>query len=202
MRMVIGITGGIASGKSNVSSIIKDLGYPVIDSDAIYKELLLKPNSCYQAVLKSFGKEYLDENQEINRQKLGQLIFNNAEARDTLNSITHPLVAQEIEKRIKKSKKNFIFVDIPLLFEAHLEYLCDKIICVYVAFNTQLERLIERDGISEEYAKAKISSQMDLEQKKKLSDYFIDSKGSFKETEALTISLINKIKGDFENGKF
>ena len=194
-KKIIGITGGISSGKSNVSNIFKKLGYKVIDSDLIYKELSKRPNACYKAILEEFGDEYLDSYLEINRAKLGKLIFTNNEAKLKLNSITHPLVLEEIKKEIDKSD-GIIFLDIPLLFEAKMEYLCDKIICVYVPYEIELQRLIERDNISISYAKSKISSQMSLETKKDLSDYVINSSGSFEKTYEQVLKCLDKIKED------
>ena len=196
MRQIIGITGGIASGKSNVCSVLRKLGYYVIDSDLITHELYEKGNSIYNKVKEVFGNDYLDNNLEIDRKKLGAYVFNSKEALEKLNSITHPLIVDEIKRRVNKSKENIIFLDIPLLFEAKLEYLCDKIICVYVSNNIQVKRLMERDNISLDYALVKIHSQMDLNIKKEKSDYIINSEGSFDETEALIKRIINEIKGE------
>ena len=117
MKKIIGITGGIASGKSTVCNYIRTLGYPVIDSDAIARELSQKGNSLYDAILSSFGVEYLDAKGEIDRHKLGSYIFKNSKARQHLNAITHPKIVEEIQKKIKKCKENIIFLDIPLLIE-------------------------------------------------------------------------------------
>ncbi len=100
MKKIIGITGGIASGKSTVCNYIRTLGYPVIDSDAIARELSQKGNSLYDAILSSFGVEYLDAKGEIDRHKLGSYIFKNSKARQHLNAITHPKIVEEIQKKI------------------------------------------------------------------------------------------------------
>ncbi|MDE6047050.1 MAG: dephospho-CoA kinase [Anaeroplasmataceae bacterium] len=196
MKKVVGITGGIASGKSTVCKYLISLGYPVIDSDEISRNLSQKKMPIYNVILESFGLEYFLPNLELDREKLGRYIFSNMDARQKLNTITHPIIVEEMKNLIQKSEENLIFLDIPLLFEAKLSYLCDTIVCVYVDQETQLKRLINRDGISKEYALTKIASQMSLEEKKKKSDYVIESKGSFTETQKNIKKILNKIKGE------
>lgn len=195
MKRVIGITGGIASGKSNVSNICKSLGYDVIDSDSIVKELSVKDGLIYKAIVSKFGTDYLKNDGELNKEKLARLVFNNLDAKKMLDNITHPIVVEEIKKRIKAINDGLIFVDIPLLYESHLEYLCDKVICVFLRKKIQVERLMARDGIDEDYALAKIHSQMDLYMKKELADYVIDSQGDFDNTKKQVIKTINDILG-------
>ena len=195
MKRVIGVTGGIASGKSNVCSVLNELGYPVIDADKISFELSQKGMPIYKAIRESFGDDYLLENGEIDRKKLGKLIFKNSAAKLILNQISHPIILEEMKRQISSYKDGLIFIEVPLLYEAKLEGLCDKVICVFLSKKLQVERLIEREGIDEDYALAKIHSQMDLYMKKSLADYVIDSKGSFDETKAQVINIINEIKG-------
>lgn len=195
MKRVIGITGGIASGKSNVSNICKELGYEVIDSDSIVKELSEKNKPLYNAYLKEFGPDFLDLEGNLDKKKLGKLIFNNLELKKKMDKISHPIVVEEIKNRISKINDGLIFVDIPLLYEAKLEYLCDKVICVFLKKKLQVERLMARDGIDEDYALAKIHSQMDLYMKKELADYVINSQGEFSETKKQVVNVINDILG-------
>lgn len=195
MKRVIGITGGIASGKSNVSNICKELGYVVIDSDEIARELSKKGKPLYDAIVNRFGTDFLTEDKELDRKKLGRLVFNNTAMKTIMDKISHPIIVEEIKERIKAIPDGLVFVDIPLLFEAKLEYLCDKIICVFLRKKLQVERLMARDGIDEDYALAKIHSQMDLYMKKELSDYVIDSAGEFEETKKQVVNVINDILG-------
>ena len=195
MKRVIGITGGIASGKSNVSNICKELGYEVIDSDSIVKELSEKNKPLYNAYLKEFGPDFLDLEGNLDKKKLGKLIFNNLELKKKMDKISHPIVVEEIRNRISNINDGLIFVDIPLLYEAKLEYLCDKVICVFLKKKLQVERLMARDGIDEDYALAKIHSQMDLYMKKELADYVINSQGEFSETKKQVVNVINDILG-------
>lgn len=195
MKRIIGITGGIASGKSNISTLLQKKGYSVIDSDQISKNLSQKGNAGYQAIVEVFGRQILCKDGTINRKVLGNLIFNDENARNKLNLAMHPLVIEEIKKQIEALNDQLIFVDIPLLFEARLEYLCDSILCVYLPHELQIKRLMARDKIDFEYADIKIKSQMNLEEKKKKSDYIIDTSGSFEETEEKLNEILLKIKG-------
>ena len=195
MKRVIGITGGIASGKSNVCKVIKELGYPVIDCDEITRRNYEINGKIYKVVLERFGNEFLLDDGNINRKKLGKLVFTNSSAKMLLNSITHPIIKQELLTEIAKYSDGLVFVEIPLLYEAKFETLCDKIICVFLSQKYQVERLMEREGIDEDYALQKIHSQMDLYMKKSLADYVINSKGSFDETKEQVIDIINNIKG-------
>lgn len=195
MSRVIGITGGIASGKSNVCKVISSLGYKVIDSDNINAEFSKKNGPIYNVIIKEFGDGYILDDGELNKKKLGKLIFNNKEAKLKLNEITHPIIVEEIKRQINEVNDELIFVEIPLLYEAKLEYLCDKIICVFLNKREQVIRLMQREGIDEDYALAKIHSQMDLYMKKELADYVINSQGSFIETEEQVKNVINQLKG-------
>jgi len=195
LKSVIGVTGGIASGKSNVCNIIENMGYQVIDCDKISYNLAKKNGPIYKVVLERFGKEYLLDNDEIDRKKLGKLIFNNATAKKLLDEITHPIILEEVKRKIEASEDEYIFLEAPLLYEAHLENLCTKVICVFLSKKYQVERLIAREGIDEDYALAKIHSQMDLYMKKSLADFVIDTKGTFEETKVQVENVINEIKG-------
>ena len=195
LKRVIGVTGGIASGKSNVCSIIEGMGFYVIDCDKVSYDLSKKGGPLYKVILDNFGEEYLLNNKELDRKKLAKLIFNNDTAKRLLNSLTHPIIIEDIKNKIEKSNEEIIFLEAPLLYEAHLENICDKVICVFLSKKFQVERLMAREGIDEDYALAKIHSQMDLYLKKSLADFVIDTKGSFDETRVQVIKVINDIKG-------
>lgn len=195
MRKVIGVTGGISSGKSNVISIIKRQGFKVIDCDLINHNLQKINMPIYNAIKEAFGSSYFLDNKELDRKKLGELIFHNENEKLKLNSISHPIIKEEVLKEINKAD-GIIFVDVPLLYESKFDSLCDKVICVYLNKETQIKRLMERDHIDYSYAKAKIASQMDLDQKRDLADYVIDSKGSFQETYHQVLKILEMIKGE------
>jgi len=195
LKRIIGVTGGISSGKSNVCSIIKEMGFEVIDCDEISYLLSKKGYPIYDAIIKAFGNDYLLDNKEIDRKKLGRLIFNDNTKKELLNNISHPIIIDEIKRRINNSNNELIFLEAPLLYEAHIENLCDKVICVFLNEKYQVERLMARENIDKDYALAKIHSQMDLNIKKSLADYVIDSRGTFDETRLQVEKLVNEIKG-------
>ena len=172
--MIIGITGSIACGKSTVSNYLKSKGYIVIDADKIGHEAL-DDDYVKEKLVLAFGNEILDDN-KINRQKLGELVFGNSSNLNVLNSIIHPEIRKKILQKIDKNNdKEFIFIDVALLFEAKFDDLVDKIIVVYVDKNTQLTRLMKRNSISEKEALSRIVSQMSPIEKAKLGDYTVNN---------------------------
>ena len=172
--MIIGITGSIACGKSTVSNYLKSKGYIVIDADKIGHEAL-DDDYVKEKLILAFGNEILDDN-KINRQKLGELVFGNSSNLNVLNSIIHPEIRRRILEEIDKNNdQEFIFIDVALLFEAKFDDLVDKIIVVYVDKNTQLTRLMKRNSISEKEALSRIVSQMSPIEKAKLGDYTVNN---------------------------
>ncbi len=171
----IGLTGGIASGKSLISQYFQDRDILILDADKIYKNLLKTNNILYNELKKAFNLQDLDLS------LLARIVFNDKEKLKLLNRITHPYVIQAFTEQIKRLKKTekMIVLDIPLLFEAKMEIYCDKIICVYVDKETQIERLIERDCLTEKEALKRINSQMSLTEKCEKSDYVIDNSQDF-----------------------
>ena len=172
--MIIGITGSIACGKSTVSNYLKSKGYIVIDADKIGNEAL-DDDYVKEKLILAFGNEILEDN-KINRQKLGELVFGNSSNLNVLNSIIHPEIRKKILEKIDKNNdKELIFIDVALLFEAKFDDLVDKIIVVYVDENTQLTRLMKRNSISKKEALSRIVSQMSPIEKAKLGDYTVNN---------------------------
>lgn len=172
--MIIGITGSIACGKSTVSNYLKSKGYIVIDADKIGHEAL-DDDYVKEKLILAFGNEILEDN-KINRQKLGELVFGNSSNLNVLNSIIHPEIRKKILEKIDKNNdKELIFIDVALLFEAKFDDLVDKIIVVYVDKNTQLTRLMKRNFISKKEALSRIVSQMSPIEKAKLGDYTVNN---------------------------
>jgi len=172
--MIIGITGSIACGKSTVSNYLKSKGYIVIDADKIGHEAL-DDDYVKEKLVLAFGNEILEDN-KINRQKLGELVFGNSSNLNVLNSIIHPEIRKKILEKIDKNNdKELIFIDVALLFEAKFDDLVDKIIVVYVDKNTQLTRLMKRNSISKKEALSRIVSQMSPIEKAKLGDYTVNN---------------------------
>lgn len=180
---VIGITGGISTGKSTVTNILRDKGYIVVDADAISRKTLDVGTDAYNEVVSVFGKGMLNGDGSVDRIALGNLIFKDQKLREELNSITHPYILKQIRTELDHYKdREIVFLDMPLLFEIQsslLEYgiKIDQIWLVYLDRETQMERLMKRDSIDFELAKCKIDSQMDIEEKRILSDRIIDNTG-------------------------
>lgn len=183
-KKIYGLTGGIGTGKTTVTDILRSKNYRVIDSDEIAHKVILKGNLAYYELIEKFGKDILGYDGEIHRGKLGSKVFGNRKKLDELNKITHPNIMCEIKKEIKKilEKEDIVFVDIPLLYEIedkldeyNLKF--DEIILVYVEEETQIKRLMERDQISREESLKKINSQMSIEDKLEKTKYIIDNNG-------------------------
>ncbi|ALM28364.1 dephospho-CoA kinase [Bacillus altitudinis] len=178
MTLVIGLTGGIASGKSTVSQMIKEKGIRVVDADIIAKEAVSKGSAALHQIVQTFGEEVLLPNGELNRQQLGAIIFSDEEKRKKLNAIVHPEVRKEMLKQRDEGVSNqetFVVLDIPLLFESKLEGLVDRIIVVYTTPDLQLSRLMNRNDLSEEEALKRIHSQQPLEEKCQKADRVIEN---------------------------
>lgn len=194
MALVVGLTGGIASGKSTVSNFIREKGFTIIDADLEARLAVEVDEPAYNEIIAYFGKEIIMDTGEINRAKLGEIIFNHEEKRLKLNSIVHPDVRRRMTEKREQAISNgekLIVMEIPLLFESKLTGMVDKVLLVYVDEQTQLERLMNRNQFSKEEALARIGSQMPLKNKVKLSDAVIDNNGSLEETE---IQLNNILK--------
>lgn len=179
---LIGLTGGIATGKSTVSNILIEKGYPIIDADKIARKVVKIDKPAYARIVEEFGEQILLEDKNIDRKALGSIIFNDKMSREKLNSITHPYIFETIKKKIDNLSKgnHIIFLDIPLLFEqynlwAKFDINFDEIWLVFVNKDLQIQRLMIRDNISEEEALSKIESQMAMDSKKARSSKIIDN---------------------------
>ncbi|WP_297991200.1 dephospho-CoA kinase [Anoxybacillus sp.] len=183
--LTIGLTGGIASGKSTVAAMFRDLHIPVIDADEIAHRVTAVDGEAYGPIVETFGRDILDANGAIDRRKLGAIVFSDEQKRNELNAIVHPLVRKHMlqqKEQYAKQAKKAVVLDIPLLFESKLEHLVDRILVVYVDEQTQLRRLCERNGFSVEEAWARMKAQMPLEEKRKKADAIIDNNGTIEET--------------------
>lgn len=182
---VAGLTGGIASGKSTVASMFSKLGVHIIDADEIAKEVVKRGNPAFDLVIEGFGREILTQEGEIDRKKLGKIVFFSKEKREKLNQIVHPFVKERMLLKVQELGKDIdkLMLDIPLLFESGTHQWLRPVILVYVPERIQIQRLSERDGLSYEEALARIRSQMSIEEKRKLADYIIDNTGALRDTE-------------------
>ncbi|XP_061086640.1 dephospho-CoA kinase domain-containing protein isoform X1 [Conger conger] len=199
---LVGLTGGIASGKSTVSSALRDLGCPIIDADVVARQVV-EPNSpAYCKIVQHFGSEILLENGEIDRQKLGQIVFSCTEKRKLLNSITHPEIHKAMLRQILFyffRGYRYVVLDVPLLFETRrLTRFLNHTVVVYCDPATQLSRLMQRDRITQEQAEQRIASQMPLNEKRGLANHVIENSGSREDTHRQVLRLHTKLEDSME----
>lgn len=195
-KMIIGITGGIGSGKSAVSSILLKLGYPVVDADVISRNILEKGTAAYERTVETFGTQILLENHQINRSYLGEIIFNDSIEREKLNAIVHPAVYEAINSEVSKllMTHDLVFVDVPLLFENNRADDYDEIWVIDASEAVRVERVCKRDHVEAAYALVKINAQMSLEEKAKLATRVIENNASLKSLETKVRHALNSIK--------
>jgi len=188
MGLIVGLTGGIVSGKSTVAKMFKDLGAKIIDADKLGHKIILPNEPAWEKIVKLFGKELLKENLSIDRKKLGEIVFDDQRLLKKLNEITHPeiikLIKEEIKsiKKKKDKKEDILIIDAALIYEAKIDNLMDKIIVVYIEEDEQIRRLRKRDNLSAEEALKRIKSQMSINKKIEFADYIIDNSNSLDKT--------------------
>ncbi len=193
MTVIVGLTGGIASGKSTVSNMLKEMNIPVIDADIESRLAVKKGEPAYFKIISEFGREILLPDGEIDRAKLGSIIFHQEENRQLLNQIVHPEVRRRMNEKIEQAKRKsepVIVLDIPLLFESKLTFMVDKTILVYVSEETQLKRLMERNHLTVKEAEARIHSQMPLSEKVSLADAVINNNGRIEDTKKQLMKIL------------
>ena len=176
---VIGLTGGTGSGKSVVSKSLAAAGAVIVDADKIAHEIILKGEPAYQEIIAYYGTGILDEEGNIIRKKLGEIVFNDKEKLAFLNQCTHKYITAEVKRQIAEAKAEgtatAIIVDAPLLLEAKLETVCDLVWVVYAEPEVRAQRVMARDGITYELAKARIANQKSWDEYKAAADAVIDN---------------------------
>ncbi|MBU5350664.1 dephospho-CoA kinase [Paenibacillus barcinonensis] len=185
--MNIGLTGGIATGKSSVSAYLASKGALLIDADVIAREVMMPGHPVLAAAVQRFGQAILNVDGTLDRKKLGSIVFQHPEERKALEAITHPAIRKEMRERAAayemQHPDKLIVSDIPLLYESGLEDGFEEIMVVYVPREVQLERLMSRDQMTQADAEARIAAQMDIERKKERANIVIDNSGSWAQTE-------------------
>lgn len=185
--MIIGLTGGIATGKSTVSAMLVSRGALLVDADIIAREVMLPGHPVLAAVQERFGPEVMNDDGTLNRKALGRIVFGDQAELQALNNITHPAIRQEVKQRMMtfelQQPDKLVVVDIPLLYESKLDNLFQEIMVVYVPRTLQLQRLMERDGLAALEAEQRLASQMDIEEKKRKADIVIDNSKDLQYTE-------------------
>lgn len=198
---VIGLTGGIATGKSTVSAMLKRAGALIIDADRIARAVVKKGLPAYREIVDHFGPRVLLPDGEIDRNALGDIIFNDPQKKQLLNRIVHPRVKKEVNRQLKQIEtthpKAVAILDIPLLIEAGMHNDLSEIIVVYAPQHMQIKRLMQRDRISEADALARVRSQMPIEEKKQQATIVIDNSGTIENTRRQTLDIFKRLnEGD------
>ncbi len=196
--VIAGLTGGIASGKSTVSAFLEDAGAVIVDADKIARKVVQKGQPAWQEIVRAFGQSILLPDGEINRIRLGDIIFNDPAQKQALNRIVHPEVISETATRLAEIENNqpcaVVILDVPLLIESGMDAGLSDIIVVYVPESVQIERLMERDALSQAQAFARIRSQMPIEEKKKRATIVIDNSGSLENTRRISLTVYQHLK--------
>ena len=200
MGKIIGITGGIASGKTTVTNFLRQKGFEVVDADALVHQLQKPDGRLYQILVEHFGEKVLLEDGELNRPLLASLIFSNSEEREWSKETQGQIIREELGSlRDKFSEtEELFFMDIPLLFEQDYASWFDETWLVYVRRDTQLDRLMNRDQLSKESAETRLASQWPLEEKKKFATYILDNNGS---REQLLNQVVTLLEGGDAHAK-
>ena len=195
MGKIIGITGGIASGKSTVTNFLREQGFQVVDADAVVHQLQKSGGRLYQILVEHFGEKILLENGELNRPLLASLIFSNPEEQEWSKETQGELIREElgfVRDKLAQTEDLF-FMDIPLLFEQEYASWFDETWLIYVSRDTQLDRLMKRDYLTIEDAQARLASQWPLEEKKRLASHILDNNGSREQ-------LLSQVAGLLQGG--
>ena len=198
MGKIIGITGGIASGKSTVTNFLRKQGFQVVDADAVVHQLQKPGGRLFQALVQHFGQEIILENGELNRPLLASLIFSNPEEREWSKQIQGEIIREELATLRDQlaQTEDIFFMDIPLLFEQDYSSWFDETWLVYVEPDVQMERLMKRDQLSKDLAISRLSAQWSLEEKKGLASQVIDNNGSQDQLLAQLNSLLERSDQD------
>ena len=194
---LVGLTGGIASGKSTVAEILKRQGAAIINADVLAREVVEPGHQAWTEIVNTFGTAVLQPDRTLDRQKLRAIIFDDADARKKLESIIHPQVRALAEQRIREHAAAgyaVIVYEVPLLFEGNLQEWLRPVILVACDVDTQRNRLQSRDNLSAAQAQKHIDAQMSLEEKRRLADYVIENNGSLEDLERQVQAVLEKIK--------
>lgn len=196
MTKVIGLTGGIASGKSTISNIFKEVGWPVIDADQTARQVVMPGSLGLAQIVSRFGSQVLQPDGTLDRATLGSMVFDDPQNLSDLDQIEHPLIMAAIDKQLAGFKKQglpVVVLDVPLLFETGMDQECDLTVLAVVDRKTQLERLMKRDHCSKAAALKRINAQMPLEEKMRRADVTIDNNGSLAQTRLQVAKLVERV---------
>lgn len=185
-HLLLGVTGGIASGKTVVSKMLEELGAPLIDFDLLARQVVEPGKPAFTQIVNYFGKEVLQEDGALDRKKLSRIVFQDTEKRNQLEDFTHPPIYEAFLKRVnaitEQDPEAIIQAVVPLLVEKHLQAMFEKVLVVYVPEAQQIERLVERDGISREEAAHMLKAQLPINEKLAYADFVVNNEASMEET--------------------
>jgi len=196
--VIVGLTGGIGSGKSTVAGMFEDEGAHVIDFDHLARLVVEPDKAAWRDIIDYFGPEIMSSDRTLNRSALAEIVFSDNKSRKALEGFTHPRIFEERDALIKAIKRkdpfSIVIIDFPLLFELDLNKRFDKVILVYVPRAVQLGRLIKRDGIVKKGVEKRLDAQLPIEEKRSLSDYIIDNEGSLNDTRDQVRKVIHELR--------
>ncbi|HHU30196.1 MAG: dephospho-CoA kinase [Bacillota bacterium] len=194
--LIVGLTGGIATGKSTVAAMFAKMGIRRFDADSLAREAVEPGTAALQEIARTFGSAVIDDQGRLDRKKMAGIVFNDAGKRKQLEGIIHPRVRLLLEERLAAARRAgdcLVLVEVPLLYETNFQRFVDKVIVVRVSEQQQLMRLRQRDGLSLAEAKRRIAAQMPLEEKAALADYVIDNGGTLAETEKQARQILGRL---------
>ena len=191
--MIIGLTGSIASGKSTIADMIRNMGLPIVDADLVARQVVEVGSPTLAEIVEEFGQDILLSTGEMDRAKVGAIIFNDEQKRLKLNSIIHPAIRVEMirQRDAYVGEGKHVVMDIPLLFESKLQHLVDKILVVTVSPDVQLQRLMTRNNLSKEEAEARIASQLPLKEKEEGADAIIYNNGTIEQSKHQLLDIMH-----------
>ena len=192
----IGLTGGIATGKSTAAKLLRDLGLPVVDADQLAREVVEPGSEGIKQIQEVFGDSILNEQGGLDRKAMGEIVFKDAEKLERLEGILHPLIESrraEEKRRMESENVELAFYDVPLLFEVGMEKEFDKIVLIYTDEKTQIERIKERDGLSDEQIRNRLNNQISIEDKREKSDFVVINSGSVAELKNQLMQVLSEI---------
>lgn len=193
--MIIGLTGGIASGKTAVSNYLEKLGYPIIDADVLARDIMTPGGPVMKAVKDAFGENVLHPDGSLDRKALGRVIFHNEDARKMLDAITHPAIANLAEAHFAKYPKTVpVFFVVPLLYESGMDALCDQVWLVHAEEAVRQKRLMARDGIDADYASMKMAAQMTEDERLAHDPHVLYNDGDLNHLYAQVDAFLKKCK--------
>ncbi|MGI6168386.1 MAG: dephospho-CoA kinase [Christensenellales bacterium] len=195
--MLIGLTGGIASGKSKVSARLRDLGAQIVCADQISREVVQPGQAGNLALQESFGQAYFNEKGELDRSKLSKLVFSQPDALQRLNAVLHPLIIPESLRQAREieAEVGLCVLDVPLLIEVGMHHNMDEVWLVVCDYDLRIRRIMQRDGLSKSEAAARIHSQLSDDQRRACADYIIDNSGDFEQTKIQIDALWKRALG-------